>query len=253
MSNKKIVIFSDMDGSLLNSKFEYAEVEPFLQRILSLGAALVLASSKTRFELAYYRQQLHIQDPYIAENGSVIIVPKQYFKQEPKFSKQSLEEGLIELGIPYQLIRERLACVKNQTGADIVGFGDLTVEEVAKDTLLPLDLAVLAKKREYSEPFKIVSGDKAQVLQALWASGVCYVEGGQFLTASGCVDKGDAVSVLRDLYLEQFDTVFTVGVGNGQNDLTMLDVVDKPFFIRNPAMIRSVWAEILRIVESNAL
>ncbi|XHH08706.1 MAG: HAD-IIB family hydrolase [Candidatus Bathyarchaeia archaeon] len=251
MNNKKIVIFSDMDGSLLNSRYEYGEIEPTLRRILSLDASVVLASSKTRVELAYYRSKLQIPDPYITENGSLIVVPKQYFKQQPTFSKKTAEERLIELGTPYTLIREKLECVKNQTGAGIVGFGDLTVEEVAKDTGLSLDLAALAKQREYSEPFKIISGDKSRVLRALWASGVCCVEGGRFLTALACVDKGEAVTVLKELYLGQFDNVFTVGVGNGENDLTMLDAVDKPFFIRNDGEIRLVWQEIRHMVELN--
>ncbi|MGD6810756.1 MAG: HAD-IIB family hydrolase [Candidatus Bathyarchaeia archaeon] len=251
MNNKKIIIFSDVDGSLLNSRYEYAGILPILRQILSLKASVVLASSKTKAELAYYQKELQIFDPYIAENGSLIVIPKQYFKQEPNFSKQTATEGLIELGIPYRLIRERLSCVKNQTGASIVGFGDLTVEEVATDTSLPLNLAVLAKQREYSEPFKIENGDKAQVLQALWAAGLCTSMGGRYLTASGCVDKGEAVTVLKELYLKQFNDLFTVGVGDGENDLTMLDAVDKSFFIRNPTMIKHVWLEIQNIVESN--
>lgn len=249
-SKSKIVIFSDLDGTLLNSKYEYAEIKPILDKILALDASVVLASSKTRLEIAYYRAKLQIIDPYIAENGSLIVVPKNYFQPEPKFSKQTLEEGLIEFGTPYQLIRDKLSCFKNQTGADIIGFGDLTVEEVAEDTGLPLDLAEMAKAREYSEPFKIVTGDKAQVLQALWASGLCSVMGTRYLTALGCVDKGMAVEVLKGLYLKQFGGIFTIGVGDGENDLTMLEAVDKPFFIRDQALIKSTWEEILCFVES---
>jgi mannosyl-3-phosphoglycerate phosphatase len=79
--------------------------------------------------------------------------------------------------------------VKNQTGTEIVGFGDLTVEQVAEDTGLPVDLAALAKKREYSEPFKILKGDEAQVLKALESSGLSYTRGGRYLTALGCVTR----------------------------------------------------------------
>lgn len=249
-SNPKIVVFSDLDGTLLNSKYESIETEPILRRLLSLNVSIVLASSKTQAEIEHYRSKWKIIDPYIAENGSAIVVPTGFFKAPLENSTRLQGEDLIELGVPYELVRERLACVKNQTGAEIAGFGDLTVEEVAEDTGLPLDLAVLAKKREYSEPFKILSGDERQVLQAIKMAGLSYTKGGRYLTALGCVDKGKAVEVLKGLYLKQFGNIFTFAVGDGENDLTMLAAVDKPFFIRDLSMVKLVWEEILHIVES---
>jgi mannosyl-3-phosphoglycerate phosphatase len=249
-NNPKIVVFSDLDGTLLNSKYESTETEPIIRRLLRLNVSIVLASSKTRAEIEHYRRKWKIIDPYIAENGSVITLPAGYFKTVPKDSISVQGGSMIELGIPYELVRERLYCVKNQTGAEIVGFGDLTVEEVAEDTGLPLDLAVLAKKREYSEPFKILSGDEGQVLQAIKMAGLSYTKGGRYLTALGCVDKGKAVEVLKGLYLKQFGNIFTFAVGDGENDLTMLAAVDKPFFIRDPSMVKLVWLEIQHIVES---
>jgi mannosyl-3-phosphoglycerate phosphatase len=249
-SNQKIVVFSDLDGTLLNSKYESAETEPILRRLLSLNVSIVLSSSKTPAEIEYYQKKWQITDPYIAENGSVITLPAGYFKTTPKASSVQGQD-VIELGVPYELVRERLACVKNQTGAEIAGFGDLTVAEVAEETGLPLDLAALAKKREYSEPFKILSGDVGQVLQAIKMAGLSYTKGGRYLTALGCVDKGKAVEVLKGLYLKQFGNIFTFAVGDGENDLTMLAAVDKPFFIRAPSMVKLVWAEILHIIESS--
>jgi mannosyl-3-phosphoglycerate phosphatase len=247
-SKNKIVIFSDLDGSLLSDKYESAEIEPILRRLLSLDVSIVLASSKTRAEIDFYRQKWPIRDPFVAENGSVIIVPKNYFTVDYEFlNHQNVD--IIELGTPYSIIREKLADVKKQTGAEIVGFGDMTVEDVAQDSSLPLYLAELAKKREYSEPFKILNGNVSQVLQAVINSGLSYVKGGRYLTAMGDCDKGKAVSILKNLYLEQFKTVLTVGVGDSDNDLSMLATVDKPFFVRNPSMIKSVWEEIMCLVE----
>lgn len=251
-SKQKIVVFSDLDGTLIDAAYESAETEPILRSLLELDVSVVLASSKTRAEIRYYHKKWGLTDPYIAENGSIITIPAGYFKTAPENSTSVQGEDIIELGAPYQLVRERLACVKNQTDAEIVGFGDLTVAEVAEDTGLPLDLAALAKKREYSEPFKILKGDTGQVLQALQAAGLCCTRGGRYLTALGCVDKGKAVQVLKGLYQEQFGKVFTIGVGDGENDLTMLDAVEKPFFIKKPSMVKSAWQEIFLLVGSQA-
>jgi mannosyl-3-phosphoglycerate phosphatase len=248
-SKTKIVIFTDLDGSLLSDKYEFAEIEPILRRLLSLDVSIILASSKTRAEIDFYRQKWPILDPFIGENGSVIVMPKNYFKTDHNFSRSVKNVDVIELGTVYNIIREKLVKVKKQTGADIVGFGDMTVEEVAEDTSLPLYLAVLAKKREYSEPFKILNGNVSQVLQAIINNGLSYAKGGRYLTALGNCDKGKATSILKNLYLEKFKTVLTFGVGDSDNDLSMLKTVDKPFFVSNPDKIKAVWEEIICLIE----
>ena len=150
----KIVVFADLDGSLLNEKFEYDEIEPIIHKIISSNVSVVFASSKTRNEIDFYRRKWQIGDPFIAENGSVIVIPENYFKINYEITKRNQDYNIIELGTSYQIIREKLAGVRNRSGANIVGFGDMTAEEIAKDSGLPLNLAKLAKQREYSEPFK---------------------------------------------------------------------------------------------------
>ena len=143
--------------------------------------------------------------------------------------------NIIELGTAYGIIREKLDVVKKRTGANIVGFADMTAQEIAKDSGLPIDLAQLAKKREYSEPLKILSGVESEVLEAIREEGLCYTYGGRYLTALGNCDKGKATSILKNLYLQQFKKIFCIGVGDSANDLTMLKNVDKPFFVKKTA------------------
>jgi hypothetical protein len=51
------------------------------------------------------------------------------------------------------------------------------------------------------------------------------------------------------LFLEQFGTVFTIGVGGSDNDLTILATVDKVFYIPTTAMIKPIWQELLCTVQ----
>jgi mannosyl-3-phosphoglycerate phosphatase len=241
------VIFSDIDGSLLDEKYESAGIESILKRLLSLNVSIVLTSSKTESEIEFYRQKWQISDPFIAENGSIIIIPAQYFRS---LSKHTKSQNVIELGISYTTIREKLSIVKKQTRAEIISFGDMTVGEIAQDSSLPLNLAALAKKRKYSEPFKILNGEKTKVFKAILDNDLFVIKGGRYLTAMGNTDKGKAVSVLKNLFLEQFGTIFTIGVGDSDNDLTMLATVDKAFYIPTPAMIKPIWQELLGTVET---
>ena len=240
----KIIVFADLDGSLLNDKYEYDQIEPIIHQLLSLNISIVFSSSKTRYEIDFYRNKWQITDPFIIENGSAILIPETYFGIHYEFTRRIQGYNMIELGTPYCIIREKLCVVRNRTGANIVGFGDMTAEEIAKDSGLPLYLAPLAKKREYSEPFKILDGSEKEVLDAISYEDLCYTRGGRYLHALGNCDKGKATSILKNLYLQQFKKIFSIGVGDSASDLNMLKIVDKPFFVNKMADKKAVWKEI---------
>jgi len=246
----KIIVFADLDGSLLNDKYEYDEIEPIIHQLQSSNVSIVLASSKTKNEIEFYRNKWQITDPFITENGSAILIPQTYFALNCEFTKQINGYTVIELGTPYSIIREKLELVKNRIGAKIIGFGDMTPEEIAKDSGLPLSLAQLAKKREYSEPLKILDGKEKEVLDAISDEGLCFTRGGRYLHAMGNCDKGKATSILKNLYLQQFRKIFSIGVGDSANDLTMLKIVDKPFFVNKTADKKAVWKKIESIARA---
>ncbi len=248
--SKKIIVFADLDGSLLNDKYEYDQIEPIIHRLLVLNVSIVFASSKTRNEINFYRDKLQITDPFIIENGSAIMIPENYFGIYYEYTRREKGYNIIELGTKYRDIREKLEIVRKRTGANIVGFGNITAEEVAKDSGLPLSLAQLAKKREYSEPFKILGGKEKEVLDAISDEGLCFTRGGRYLHALGNCDKGKATSILKNLYLQQFKRIFSIGVGDSDNDLTMLKIVDKSFFVNKTADKKGVWKEIESIARA---
>jgi mannosyl-3-phosphoglycerate phosphatase len=249
--DRKIIVFADLDGSLLNDKYEYDQIEPIVRQLLSLNVSIVFASSKTRNEIDFYRNKWQISDPFITENGAAIVIPENYFKISYGFTKQAIGYNIIELGTAYRIIREKLVTVRNRTGVTIVGFGDMSVEEIAKDSGLPLGLAQLAKKREYSEPFKILDGSERKVLQAIRNEGLCYTKGGRYLHLLGSCDKGKATSILKNLYLQQFYKILSIGVGDSPNDLAMLEIVDKPFYVNKKADSKAIWKQIESIAQAH--
>jgi mannosyl-3-phosphoglycerate phosphatase len=127
----------------------------------------------------------------------------------------------------------------------------MTIQEVAHDSGLTLKLAELAKRREHDEPFKIVEGNRARILQAIKNEGLYCTEGGRYFHLIGNTDKGKAVAILKGLYFRMFGKVETFGIGDGPNDLPMLKVVDSPFLIRKTAGLNAsflAWRGILQLV-----
>lgn len=193
---------------------------------------IVLCSSKTRAEIEFYQKEMGINDPFIAENGAAILIPKNYFTVTYAYTTQTARYRIIELGIPYSIVRKTLEKVRMQTDSNVIGFGDMTVEEVAKDSGLTLQLAKLAKKREYDEPFRIVKGNAKEILSAIKNEGLSYTKGNRYLHLLGNSDKGKAAQILKDVYSQKFGQIATIGIGDSPNDLPMLKIMNKQLLVK---------------------
>jgi mannosyl-3-phosphoglycerate phosphatase len=246
----KSVIFADLDGTFLDDKYDYSQTRPLVNQLSALGGSIVFCSSKTRDEIEFYRKAVGINEPFITENGGAIFIPKRYFPCNYDCTETE-RYNVIRFGESYGTLRRKLTEIKKKTAAKIVGFGDMTLDELAYNTGLPLNLAKLAQKREHDEPFQIVEGNKSHVLKAITREGLRCTQGGRYLHLTGNNDKGKAINVLKNLYSQMFGQVKTFGVGDGPNDLPMLKVVDKPFFIKRKAGVNSrfnAWTGILQVI-----
>ena len=108
--------------------------------------------------------------------------------------------------------------------------------EVMRLTGLDEESAMLAKQREYGEPF-IVHGDggaEETVIREIEKRGYSHTQGGRFHHILDGTNKGKAVSILKGLYIKERGVVVTAGIGDSLNDLPMLKAVDIPILVRKP-------------------
>jgi mannosyl-3-phosphoglycerate phosphatase len=249
LKHSKIVIFSDLDGTLLDNKYDFSFANVVLASLAKFNVELIICSSKTRDEIEYYRKKWKNNSPFISENGAAIFIPKKYFKLKSAFTKQDEDYRIIEFGVSYESIRSKLARLRQTSDCYVTGFGDLTLEETAKETGLPIELAKLAKKREYTEPVIVKGKCMKTFVDFLNNEKLCCIKGDAYLHLTGCHNKGKAVSALVALMQAEFGLVRTIGVGNGLNDIAMLRAVDDSFFIVNQVDIQMVWFEVLKLVK----
>ena len=71
--NYKILIFTDLDGSLLHrDTFKFDEIKDYLKQLISKGIFIIPNTSKTEKEILEFNNELGSSLPYISENGSAI-------------------------------------------------------------------------------------------------------------------------------------------------------------------------------------
>ena len=231
----KIVIFSDLDGTLLDREsYSFKPALPALCVTKQKGIPLVLSSSKTRAEIELYRKKMENDHPFISENGGGVFVPKGYFSFQFPYDRELDEYFVLELGTYYPGIIEVLESIKNETGIKIKGFSDLTEKELVSLSGLSLEEAAFAKRREYDEPFIVEGGGREIeiIKRKIEEKEMNYVWGGRFHHILGKNDKGKAVEILKELYENESFSITTVGVGDSLNDLPMMLSVDHPVFLK---------------------
>jgi mannosyl-3-phosphoglycerate phosphatase len=240
----KPIIFTDLDGTLLDPEtYSSDRALTSIEHLRSLGVPIIFCSAKTRAEQEVYRKELQINDPFIVENGGAVFISQGYFPFDFEYHKAKDCYQIIELGIPYHRIRKILAQIRDDTGLNFKGFGDMSAEEVASLTSLDLEAAQRAKAREYDETLNLEGTPEEinKVLNAIRKTGLNYTSGGRYYDITGPNDKGEATRILIDLFNRKSGQIKTIAIGDSPNDLPMLLAVDIPVLVQKPG---GIWEEI---------
>ncbi|HDS59583.1 MAG TPA: HAD-IIB family hydrolase [Thermoplasmatales archaeon] len=228
------VFFSDLDGTLLDARtYSYAPAEPALHLLHKHHLPLVFCTSKTRAEIEYWREEMHNWHPFVSENGGGIFIPNRYF-DPPLPPHQSLDGyQVIVLGTPVEHLRTVMQDLQERYA--VRSFLQMSPEEVAADARLPPQQARRAVQRDFDIPFKILDKEQeSTVLREIERQGLRHVRGGRYHHLTGDSDKGRAVAILIELYRCHYGGVVTIAVGDSENDLPMLERVDRGYLVQRP-------------------
>jgi len=231
------IIFTDLDGTLLDHYYySFDPAREALEKINQQGIPLIICTSKTRAEIEFWRKKLKNHYPFISENGGAIFYPRPETLPNLYPLRKIDHYFTIELGTPHPVLLMNFKNLKRSLGEKIRGISEMNIAEVIELTGLPLEQALLAQKREYSEPF-IFKGnpDEKEDLKALIQKfKLNLTEGGRFFHLMGGNDKGKAVSMVIKGYKNSYPNLRSIGIGDSPNDLPMLQVVDIPILVQKP-------------------
>ena len=232
---KKLLIVTDLDASLIDESYQYAEALEAINQLQTHGFPLVLNSSKTLAELGSLAHELQLTTPLIAENGGIIAVPKtseltSVITSDPQDWKDQGPYKTLVAGKSIESILQHAHQARLDHGYTFEGFSDWSDEELAAKTGLTITDASLAKQRNVSEPILWQDSDQhwEQFRSHMLTHGIRTLRGGRFIHLMGPADKADGLRVTRLLYESQSPETdwTTVAIGDSANDQSMLEAAD---------------------------
>jgi mannosyl-3-phosphoglycerate phosphatase family protein len=226
LNSSAVVVFSDLDGSLLDHhSYSYAPAQPGIQRLQEQAIPLVLATSKTRDEVLVFISELGLDTPFIIENGGGILVPGGYF-EAPGGGMGVYEE--VVLSTPVSELQSVLEQARLQ-GLVFRSMLEMSVDEIVQLTGLKPEEAERAAHRHYTIPLVWQDSDERlhDFTSLIEAAGYTLLKGGRFYHLQGGTDKSVA---MREL-VARYETVYgkpvtSIALGDSGNDRRMLETAD---------------------------
>lgn len=229
------IVFTDLDGSLLHREtYSIEDAQPALELLKRRNVPLVFVSSKTRAEIEYWRIKAGNFHPFVVENGGAIVIPEGYFDRPSPRPRPTQQVEVVALGVDYPTLVAELNRASKAVDCPVEGFSDMTPERIASELGLSLEQARLAKQREFDEPFRILNEDRAgELFREIGRAGLSCSAGGRLFHVFGRSDKGTAVGELIRRYEAAWGPLRTIGLGDGMNDLPMLQRVSVAVIVRS--------------------
>ena len=226
--NYKILIFTDLDGSLLHrDTFKFDEIKDYLKILLSQGIFIIPNTSKTEKEILEFNNELGSDLPYISENGAAINGLNLLNSNLPKELILSREKNnlikIFENSIPVNLQNKCkwLSDMDKKKQSLIFGLGDEKLK--------------MALDRKYTIPF-LFEGNKSEkneLFRILKSENLAAQEGGRVINLTDKVNKAKALNVFVRFFKKNNKNVKTIAVGDNYNDLDMLKTSDFPCLVFN--------------------
>lgn len=233
------LVVSDLDGTLLDHHdYNFEAAKLVLQKLETQNIPVILNSSKTACEIQTLQQTLNNTHPFITENGSGIIIPRQYFSTPIPEASPWHDQLELTLGRSRQSIIDELQHLPTDINTLFQPFSSLSCDDIVHLTGLSQTQASMANDRLYTEPLNWLGTqeEKAEFYRILKEKHIHFTEGGRFIHLMGNTNKGSAITRLAQLYHNEFNkTIKIVALGDGNNDIDMFKAADIAVVIRSPA------------------
>ena len=174
--------------------------------------------------------------PFISEHGSALIVPHGCFPSVPAHSAAMVSGHAIEFGRPYHEVVDRLRLTSRAVRVRLVGFAELTIDDVARELGVQTVEAQLAKLREYSEMIRILDENDAarsRLFGALRRRGLRSWQSGRHHLVTATRDRAESLLTFKTLWRQAWGEPLILGFGDSEDDVAWLRHFDVAIIVQN--------------------
>jgi predicted mannosyl-3-phosphoglycerate phosphatase (HAD superfamily) len=150
-SNK--LIYVAIDNLVSSSGRAVTGFPEFLTALEEAHLPCVWVSSRNRHELDATLRKLGHASPFIAEGGSGVYLPEDYFHLKPARTIRFARFTVIPVATPQPAAAEALAQLGEDTGIEVVLIRALSPRELSQNVGMPQREAELLRQRDFDEYF----------------------------------------------------------------------------------------------------
>ena len=229
---KKTIIFSDIDGTFIDSSYNIVFSRTFLKET-AYKFRIVFVSSRTAEEIIYILGILGWKEDFIAENGAVLGFKKLPYNFKSCYKVENFRDySLVLTGSDAKDIIPEAENILKKLNANAVILNKLTAEQAAQLSGYDVESAKRSLSRRGTVLLSIgTEKDPLIVSSGFEKAGYHVTYGGKWFSVGNGLDKGAAVQY----YLSSinFKLEDTAGIGNSDNDFSLLNAVSKKFIIND--------------------
>ena len=229
MQKKQIIIFTDLDSTLLDKDtFKFDAIDNYFRQLISEGIIIIPNSSKTEAELIDFNKQNNFNLSFIVENGSSIHGLNLIHENLPKIISMSRPVDKI-----YEIFNKKIPYDLKQK---LVFISELNINDQEKIFGLSLHKINLALQRKHSIPIQFNGSEveKNALTKIINDSGLAVHTGGRIMNICDKVNKSTAIVKTLKLISKRIkNEIITNGVGDNQNEIDMLGETDYSCLVKN--------------------
>ena len=249
MKHNDILIFTDLDGSLLNHiNFKFNTIKPFILKCLRNNIRIIPNTSKTKNEVESFSEQLGVDIPFIVENGSAIhnldLVCSHFGKNNKSLILSRTADEIFEIfnnKVPFSL-RKHCSFLK-----------DMNASKQSKVLGLNGEKLTSALNRLYSIPL-ILNGSieiKNELVNIFNDLDIKLHEGGRVINICDNCSKGDAMKIILKKMEDIKKKYHSIVIGDSPNDMSMLALSNQPCVVPLPDHQNLKNLKIKKVIRAN--
>jgi mannosyl-3-phosphoglycerate phosphatase len=226
-----VVTFVDIDVVPVPRAESRGPLANLLETLAREKIMLVFCSQRTRAQVESTRQAFGVFHPFITEGGGAAFLPERYFAADVDTTRPVGGYRAIEFATHYDAVADTVKRAADRLNLGVLGFSDMSVEQVARECGLSLLEARLAKLREYSEPFRLLCANPIadrRLCRALESGGLVCRRGADLHVATTAQGPRPAMAALAKLYRDAFGSAFTAATREGAGAAEIVPHVDAP-------------------------